>query len=153
MKKNIYIHYGATSFDSSIGFPIKNLVGWTKPQGGLWASRQDASFGWKAWCEAEQFRYYDDHDSFKFILKDETKIAIINSMVDLRRLPTIESSSAIFDICINFEECLRRGFDAVELCWYGYEYIDKRVDDMYNGLYGWDCDSIVVLNPEAIVQI
>lgn len=37
--------------------------------------------------------------------------------------------------------------------WYGSEYKDKKADDMYFGLYGWDCDSIVILNPSVVVPI
>lgn len=53
--------------------------------------------------------------------------------------------------CIDFEKCLRLGIDAIELCWYGDEYKDLVNGDLYFELYGWDCDSMVVLNPEAIV--
>lgn len=56
-------------------------------------------------------------------------------------------------VVARFVECLRRGIDAVELCWYGEEYQDQRADDLYLALYGWDCDSIVVLNPNAVIQI
>lgn len=39
MKGIVYIHYGSTVFDSSKGFPIRNEANWSKPRGGLWASR------------------------------------------------------------------------------------------------------------------
>lgn len=54
-----YIHYGATEFIPTKGFPIKNLEHFMKPKGGLWASRKNASFGWKDWCEQEDFRHCD----------------------------------------------------------------------------------------------
>lgn len=154
MKGVVYIHYGAKAFDPSIGFPIKNRDNWPKPYGGLWASRQSATFGWKEWNENEMFCDFDETNSFKFTLRDGANIAVIHNMRDLRLLPTIESSmSCLWSTIINFEECLRQGYDAVELCWYGDEYKNQKADDMYFGLYGWDCDSIVVLNSEAVIQI
>ena len=39
MKNPVYIHYGSTKFDPSRGFPIRNANDWSKPIGGLWASR------------------------------------------------------------------------------------------------------------------
>lgn len=58
-------------------------------------------------------------------------------MKDLDCLPTIGSNYSIFwDKVIDFEECVRQGYDAIELCWYGEEYADKKADDMYFGLYG-----------------
>ena len=154
MKGIVYIHYGSTVFDSSKGFPIRNEVNWSKPRGGLWASRQNSTFGWKTWCEQEKFRDCDEHNSFKFRPCDNAKVAVIHNMKDLRCLPTIKSSTSSFwDTVIDFEECVRQGYDAVELCWYGDEYSEQKADDMYFGLYGWDCDSIVVLNPLAIIPI
>lgn len=150
----IYVHYGSTVFDSSKGFPIRNDANWSKPHGGLWASRQNSTFGWKTWCEQEEFRDCDEHNSFKFRLHDNAQVAVIHNMKDLRCLPTIKSSISIFcGTVIDFEECVRQGYDAIELCWYGNEYNEQKADDMYFGLYGWDCDSIVVLNPLAIIPI
>ena len=160
MEEIIYVHYGSTVFDASKGFPVRNRPKWSKPLGGLWASRQNASFGWKAWCEQEDFRECDERNSFKFRLSDDAKVAVIHSMKDLLELPTIGDydSNSFFskffnDIVINFEECVNQGYDAIELCWYGKEYKDKADDDLYFGLYGWDCDSIVILNPSVIITI
>jgi hypothetical protein len=150
----VYIHYGSKVFDPSIGFPIKNREHFNKPYGGLWASRKTATFGWREWCEVEEFRDYDKNDCFQFTLKKDSKVATIYCMNDLRQLPTIKSNTSIsWGIRIDFEECIKCGYDAIELCWYGDEYKDRRADDMYFGLYGWDCDSIVVLNPSAIIPL
>ena len=95
-----------------------------------------------------------ENNSFKFQLCDNSKVAIIHCMKDLDCLPTIGSNCSIFwNKVIDFEECVRQGYDAIELCWYGSEYKDKKADDMYFGLYGWDCDSIVILNPSVVVPI
>ena len=46
-----YIHYGSNSFDPIKFHPIKNVPFYTKPEGGLWASRTNTDFGWKDWCK------------------------------------------------------------------------------------------------------
>lgn len=104
MKAIVYIHYGSTVFDSSKGFPIRNETNWSKPRGGLWASRQNSTFGWKTWCEQEEFRDCDEHNSFKFRLRDNAKMAVIHNMKDLRCLPTIKSSTSSFwdKLCVVF---------------------------------------------------
>lgn len=66
MHRQIYIHYGATSFDPVMGFPVRNLRHWPKPCGGLWASRKNATFGWKEWCIENEFRECDITNSFEF---------------------------------------------------------------------------------------
>ena len=79
MNRQIYIHYGATRFNPLLNFPIKNELCWVKPKGGLWASRKNASFGWKNWCTIEEFRECSEDCSFEFVMKDESKIAIIST--------------------------------------------------------------------------
>lgn len=151
MNRQIYIHYGSTRFDPGKGFPIRNEKNWTKPQGGLWGSRTSAKFGWKDWCIANEFRECDPVNSFEFAMKDESRIIIINTLAQLRRLPKAKSE-LVSSYCIDFEKCLRLGIDAIELCWYGDEYQNFATGDLHFELYGWDCDSILVLNPDAVVQ-
>lgn len=155
MEKIVYIHYGSKAFDASKGFPIHNKQDWNKPYGGLWASRETASYGWKTWCEQEHFRECDPLNSFRFVLRDNAKVGVISSMADLMRIPIRKESSGywLWGTIPDFEECLRHGYDAIELCWYGEEYQNLAKDNMYDTLYGWDCDSIVVLNPEVVVQL
>lgn len=151
MNRQIYVHYGATRFNPTKGFPIQNEKHRPKPQGGLWASRKNATFGWKNWCIENEFRECDPANSFEFTMKDESRIVIISTLAMLRRLPKAKSELSI-SYCIDFEKCLHLGIDAIELCWYGDEYQSITGDDLHFDLYGWDCDSIVVLNPNAVVQ-
>lgn len=152
MNRQIYIHYGAKQFDPLLNFPIKNEHCWVKPKGGLWGSRINASFGWKDWCAREEFRDCKDDCSFKFVMRDENKIAVISTLAQLRRLPHIENPIIRSSYLIDFEKCLRIGIDAIELCWYGEEFEKVASGDLYFELCGWDCDSIVVLNPDAVIQ-
>lgn len=155
MKNQVYIHYGAKEFDPTINFPIKNEHLWVKPSGSLWASRIDSKFGWKHWCEVEDFRDCDINNSFKFTLKPESKIITISTLETLKKLPPMVpyTGESIFSrYYIDFEKCLISGIDAIELYYFETGYIPDR-GDLYNALYGWDCDSIVILNPDVVSVI
>ena len=80
-----YIHYGANKFDRSKFLPIINQDhDWTKPKsGGLWASSIDAKFGWKQWCESEDFYTERLQESFQFSLLPNAKVCYIRSYKDL----------------------------------------------------------------------
>lgn len=154
MENIIYIHYGSTSFDKNKNFPIRNEECWVKPKGGLWASRKNASWGWKDWCEAEEFRDCFEDNAFTFVLREGATVAVINTLEQLHSLPEMpEGRFSHLSYNIDFEECLKRGIDAIELCWYGEEHHANRKDDLHFNLYGWDCDSIVILNPDIVVPI
>lgn len=114
-----------------------------KPFGGLWASRVNAKWGWKDWCESEEFRECNKNNSFSFVISDVAKILQINSVKDIENLPLISKNSSW--ICLDFEE-LSRDYDAIE--------VNISEDEMlYWNLYGWDCDSILVMNPDVIQEI
>lgn len=151
MEKPVYIHYGAKVFDPGKGFPIRNRENWTKPAGGLWASRETSAFGWKDWCERESFRVCDASNTFRFVLRDVAEVGRVSRMDDLKRLPN--KAGKLWPVIPDFEECLCRGYDAVELCCYGGERQGLTADEMDFLLWGWDCDSIVVLNPEAVTPV
>ncbi len=67
-----YIHYGSSSLREID--PIKNERFFTKPIGGLWASRKDSKFGWKDWCLRENFCTGSLDKSFEFFIKDDARI-------------------------------------------------------------------------------
>ena len=50
--------------------------------------------------------------------------------------------TTISDYLIDFEECVKQGIGAIELrdIWKG----------LYFPLYGWDCECILILNPEIV---
>lgn len=77
MQKPIYVHYGSTFFEPSRNFPISNHRNWSKPFGGLWASRQDATFGWKDWCEREEFRMRIILLNFSYVIIQKLPLFIV----------------------------------------------------------------------------
>ena len=139
-----YIHYGHKHFDINLFCPISNREIFTKPFGGLWASRADAKYGWKEWNDDEQFRECNEENSFIFQLSDTARILTINSSDDLKKL-TKTYRGFFVPCCLDFEQ-LSQKYDAIEV----NISSDRR---LYWDLYGWDCDSILVMNPEVIREI
>ena len=87
MAEQIYVHYGHKNFDNDLFKPIKNISNFSKPKGGLWASRIDAKYGWREWCNDEEFRKNDEENAFRFTLSDYAKILYIDSEDKLLNLP------------------------------------------------------------------
>lgn len=140
--KDIYIHYGSDRFERDLflmptnrpDFPI------SKPWGGLWASNIDSEYGWKNWCEDEKYV----KSNFKFTLSNEANVFHIKNTKDIYNLPLIDNPYAIaIHKVIDFEKCIQLGIDAIEL-----HLSEDR--SLYFDLYGWDCDSILILNPDII---
>ncbi len=145
---SIYVHYGAPQFDPNKFDPIQNW--WNKPHGGLWASPIDANFGWKEWCRETNFRECTEENSFRFSLTSDANVYYIDCELAESHLPSLpwpcvhirRPDLRIYD----FEELLHAGVDAVELNLSAYR-------PLYWLMYGWDCDCILILNPDVIVPI
>lgn len=145
-----YIHYGATSFQLDKFQPIKNQEwGAVKPTGGIWASPIDAEWGWKQWCVSEEFRINKLSTSFEFYLDDNARVCHIKSVDDLRKLPRLQGLDSTL-YCIDFEKAMVK-YDAIELH-LSDEINDDYLDGLYFRLYGWDCDSILIMNPNIIMN-
>lgn len=145
--QKVYIHYGHDKFNSDSFVEIKNQM-WNKPFGGLWASDVKARYGWKQWCKDEDFRDCVKENSFCFKLKEKSKILLINSHNDLRKLPLEHGVPEYINniyLCIDFEK-LKQEYDAIEV-------LISEDDKLYYDLYGWDCDSLLVLNKNCIDEI
>ena len=135
------IHYGSSQFDRSAfaGVVDAHCI---KPAGGLWASPVDAEFGWKQWCESEDFNLLNLDRSFTFSISGN--IFTIDNVEDMNQLPWIEAGPLR---CISFECLMAAGIDAVHLTWAGQ--VATRLSHPRN-LYGWDCESVLVMNPDII---
>lgn len=134
-----YIHYGNTKFDSNLFTNIKNNAMRTKPEGGFWASRIDADYGWKDWCNDTEFKVCEEDNKFVFTLSPDAKVLYINSVDDLINLPKLENKYTDWTI-LDFEK-IAKEYDAIEV------NIDS---SLYYALYTWDCDSILIMNPNII---
>ena len=136
--------------------PIRNEGKWVKPKGGLWASPTDHFDNtWADWCGCNDFRECTEENSFSFTMRDPSRIFFINSMEawkEFERLYITKGKSRwMWDdgFCsgsdsIDFEKMVADGWDGLEIS-------ISEFSNMYNYLYCWDCDSIVVMNPDAVV--
>lgn len=145
----VVIHYGNSEYNKRKVKKIKNQ-NWIKPQGGLWTSPVDSEFGWKDWCEAENFRDCEEGNSFKLKFKTGTKIAIIDSLPDLEGMP-FQPNNAVFSITkfIDYEYLVKIGVDAIWLTANGQW--KTRLSSSVN-LYGWDCDTVFIMNKNCCYE-
>lgn len=139
-----YIHYGHTSFDKNLFRQITNNNFFTKPDGGFWASNTKAKYGWKEWCEENDFRDCSKDNNFIFVLTNDAKILKIDLVDQLNVLPKVKSDFGISNWTMLDFEKLSESYDAIEVSIIS----DYR---LYHELYGWDCDSILIMNPDIIV--
>ena len=140
-----FIHYGHKEFNPKMFVNITNRILHSKPNGGLWASDINAKYGWKDWCEETEFRECHTDNSFAFCLTPCAKILTINSVKDLEVLPVFKEEiyNASIWCSLDFGQ-IARNYDVIEVN-------ISEDSDLYYKLYGWDCDSIVVTNPNVIV--
>lgn len=150
-----YRHYGNSQFDIDIFDPIENRPYFTKPHGGLWATPVDSDiYGWKSWCQDNNFHIERLNKWFDFQLDEMANVYKIKELKDILLLESLAcclvsnrayaiDDSDISASFIDFEKLLILGYDAVEL---------EMNPFTYWAMYGWDCDSIVILNPEVIIQ-
>lgn len=158
-----YIHYGDTKFDYDLFDRIRNrnescgVLG-IKPLGGLWATPKEASYiDWKKWCLSNEFNcdrlaYY-----FEFNLTQNAKIFHIANADDVYELVSLgccdlqpasyrylNPTSEIPPVeKIDFEMLVKLGYDGFEL---------HMNQNLYWAMYGWDCDTLLIFNPDVIIE-
>lgn len=138
-----YIHYGCKVFDKDLFINITNMLLSTKPYGGFWASRTDAAFGWKDWCASTNYRECVPENSFTFTLEDNAKVLHINSANELKKLPVVKNDLNISSWKLLDFEKLAGIYDAIDVS-------ISNDPELHFALYGWDCDSILIMNPDII---
>ena len=150
-----YIHYGHSKFDPNRWTTPRGSEGgmFNKPTyGGLWASPADAEFGWREWCMRENFGVGSLNRSFRFELSPEARILELTPE-NVWELPVDSAANERIPVEVWHRAGRVVGIDFRKLA----ENYDVLVCDMtkypelYWMLYGWDCDSILVLNKDVIV--
>ena len=152
-EEKTYVHYGGKVFDKNKFKKIKNIIG-NKPSGGFWACPTDSEKNWKNWCTKKHgtTSELDENNAIFFKLKDDAKIFKIHSLDDCNKLKEMyKTENDIFAELrffktINYEKMLEDGWDGVEL-------LISSDSRLYDEMYGWDVDSILVLNPDIVLQI
>lgn len=139
------IHYGSRNFNRNIFRPIINRQ-WEKPHGGLWTSPVNSEWGWKDWCEMENFRKCRKGNSFELELKPKVEVLIIDSHSDLLNCPLLDSYQyALSSHYINFEK-VAQNYGAIWLTEKGLSE-SRWARDV--SLYSWDCETVLILNPDC----
>lgn len=149
-----YIHCGSNHFYQNVFTPIKNVAyPWVKPDGGMWSSPVDSDNTWEDWCQENVFRIETLDKKFRFILAEGSIILKIRSnkdldelysqgykRIDLDQYPHLRGDEYYLD----FEKLLADGYDAIQV---------TITNETYWSLYGWDCDTLLVLNPDCVIEI
>ena len=136
------ITYGkGNSFSVRKFVPVSNYH--FKPKGGLWASPVKSSFGWKDWCKAEGFGDLSSHFVFQFsgnVLKiDSLKDALEMPWCSFIDIPSLEYP--------DYDGMVHLGIDAIHITAKG----ERETRFIFpKNLYGWDCESVLVMNPNGI---
>lgn len=142
-----FIHYGHNHFNPSKWVEIQNISNSTKPRGGLWACDELSKSNWKTFTQDADYGVDSYDEWFSFSLKPESKLLTISSLLDVEGLPTLEHTSKYAsddDVYLDFE-ALAKQYDVVEIL--------ASKDDLYFAFYGWDIDSILVMNKDVIQEI
>ena len=124
---------------------------WIKPIGGIWGSTylkdQEISSDWERWCIEENFEY-NREAAVIFTLRRDAKVYEIDSVEDLNILVRAYNVHLNFSpIELDFEAMVAAGIDAIHLTEKGQA--ETRFSRPYS-LYGWDVESWLILNFDAI---
>ena len=143
----IVIHYGSKIYDPLKVKKIKNDDR-NKPIGGLWTSPINSEFGWIDWCRCEEYTEYEPENSFKLLILPESNIYKIDSFQDLLSLPLIQKT--YMNKMVPDFEIIQKTIDAIWLTIKGEN--ETRLASNPD-LYGWDCESVLIMNPDCCRQI
>jgi hypothetical protein len=149
----MYIHYGASEFSQNRFEEIKNIAGFSKPLGGLWASPILSKLSWKSFCESNAFRQEALKKCFLFQLKKASRVLYVTQTKDLGCMP--KQNTCLFGknhLDIDYEALIEENVDAIRvdvsrLTW------DKPKGELISLVRGWDVDSLLLLNVDCIIPM
>lgn len=132
--------YGCgVEFDLSKFMPVKNRDH-VKPKGGLWTSPIDSEWGWKDWCESEEFGDL----SVNFRLRFFGRVYVVDSMAAVEALPWRKAEWSDLLMWPDYEAI--SDVDAIHVTIEG----ERATRYEEPSLYGWDCETVWIMNPACI---
>lgn len=143
-------HYTDEEFFILQRLKVKN--GWVKPNGGLWVSPVESVYGWKEWCADEDYPL----SPYRIIMElSLERNLLVDEYADLDKITWVRQGPHFYQIFPDFEKMAEQ-YDTIWLTRKGE--IETRLlggADLENklygaGLYGWDCESILVMNERAV---
>jgi len=156
MKERVYIHYNSDTYDQdrlrrAMVNKHKNSR-YDKPKG-LWASPENSEWGWKDWCEGEEFHVEKLDKNFRFKLSPDAKVLRLNRIEEADRYITwIDNRNIELNLPLIYNH-----FDAMEVSYssdyrFGSVWLDdsREVLNLFNS---WDVDSICIWNPSVIMPV
>ena len=158
-----YIHYGSNEYIPFAG--VRNVREWQKPEGGLWGCREDDPNGWEAWCRKEQYQLKRLKKRFSFTLTEDSCVLTLEKeeqLIDLPKQKPWEPKDLSWMETLEpdqiptqeqLDEWLRPNW-----CFLDFEKLAQRYDaiELINAgafrssLNLWDCNCILVMNPNAV---
>ena len=163
--KKVYVSYLNIPFDKKLLKPSdkmnNNIV--NKPIGGFWASPEDAKYGWKEFYEDVfmEDRLKDKFKNmikFRFTLSDDARIITIDDIQDINDKLKFNKFSCGNNLYIDFDS-MRNDYDGIELTdpMLGHYFLNPKqypeLSKKEECFYCWDCESIVIWNPDIIIPL
>lgn len=167
VRNELFIHYGTAVFDPTRFKEVKNrsefIVNKPIPHTGFWATLYQSPDmnSWKDWCEGNNFYTEKLKDFFTFFLKEDAKILEIQTQNDVDKFVRSKYQQKPVGYERRFYYKDQEYPDAHP----DFEMLSKDFDAMYvkefgnvnSGthwqFYGWDCDSLLIFNPQIIVKV
>lgn len=112
-----------------------------KPYGGMWTSPVSSEWGWKDWCEREDWLCEDD-ETYRLTVADDVDVYTINTLDDLLEL--IDDHGRTDDILkqgryVDYESAFTE-YDGIYVTEQGQQ--KTRLSPEAN-LYGWDVECVL----------
>lgn len=151
MKIKAY-RYEKQAFDIELFQPVSNVPDWCKPKGGCWFSpiktkraEDYQPYGWAEWCEDNGYTESWLGDRVRSEYRIEGKVLVIDDQFDPCSIRVVRHA---YTTSPDFEWLVREGYDAILLTQEGLHRF--HMNDRGFELYGWDLESVLVLNPAAV---
>lgn len=143
------VTYGCGSrFDKSSFSPIENIRH-RKPGGGLWGSPIASGSSWLDHAKVDGFSLENGSLDTCFYTRYSGNTLVINGAEDLNIIEWRSYNGV--DNVPDYEALQSKGIDAIYLTEKGYQKTKDLWMKGMDTLEGWDCECLVVFNPDSII--